>query len=112
MYFGDRPSPLEKFDAVTQRAVDRELFLTLRYFAGAGLEHMQRFGTSLELVGDVRRGTRCCATPTLLDDPVYGLGAATTLCGAAERGIDAAHARTFPLACDSGPNLGVAEDIA
>jgi acetyl-CoA acetyltransferase len=54
MHFADRPSPLEHFDAIACKAVERELPLALRYFGGAGQEHMQRYGTRLETFAKVR----------------------------------------------------------
>ncbi|MBN8507924.1 MAG: lipid-transfer protein [Burkholderiales bacterium] len=54
-HFNDRPSPLEKFDLVTEELVGHaEVPLALRYFGGAGLAHMQRFGTPLETFAKVR----------------------------------------------------------
>lgn len=53
--FEDRPSPFEEFDEVTDRLVDAaRVPLALRYFGGAGLEHMKRFGTKLETFARVR----------------------------------------------------------
>lgn len=53
--FEDRPSPLEDFDAVADRLVDaREIPLALRYFGGAGLAHMTKYGTPLESFAKVR----------------------------------------------------------
>ena len=51
-------------------------------------------------------------SPVFIDDLPDGMGAATALCGAAERRIDAAHARPLRGARDRGPDLGVAEDVA
>ena len=54
-HFNDRPSPLEKFDQVAEELVGHaEMPLALRYFGGAGLAHMQRFGTPLETFAKVR----------------------------------------------------------
>jgi acetyl-CoA acetyltransferase len=54
-HFPDRPSPFEKFDQVTEELVGHvEVPLALRYFGGAGLSHMQRFGTPLETFAKVR----------------------------------------------------------
>ncbi|WP_027015711.1 lipid-transfer protein [Comamonas composti] len=51
----DRPSPLAKFDATTTAlAGDSDLPMAIRYFAGAGAEHMQRYGTPLETFAKVR----------------------------------------------------------
>jgi len=53
--FDDRPSPFEEFDEVTDRLVDaKEIPLALRYFGGAGLAHMQKYGTKLETFAKVR----------------------------------------------------------
>lgn len=53
--FEDRPSPFEDFDEVTDRLVDaKDIPLALRYFGGAGLAHMQRYGTKLETFAKVR----------------------------------------------------------
>ena len=52
--FKDRPSPFERFDAATDELVDAELPLALRYFAGAGLAHMNEFGTKVETFAKIR----------------------------------------------------------
>ena len=53
--FDDRPRPLEGFDRVADAlAGDAHIPLALRYFGGAGREHMQRFGTKLETFAKVR----------------------------------------------------------
>jgi sterol carrier protein 2 len=53
--FADRPSPFENFDAVTDRlVVAKEIPLALRYFGGAGLSHMKKYGTKLETFAKVR----------------------------------------------------------
>ena len=53
--FTDRPSPFDRFDAVTDALVGQgEIPLALRYFGGAGLAHMQEFGTRLETFAKVR----------------------------------------------------------
>ena len=53
--FDDRPSPFEDFDRETDALVGMpELPLALRYFGGAGLAHMQRYGTPLEAFAKVR----------------------------------------------------------
>jgi acetyl-CoA acetyltransferase len=52
--FGDRPSPFERFDAVTRELVDVDLPLALRYFGGAGLAHMKEFGTKVETFAKIR----------------------------------------------------------
>jgi sterol carrier protein 2 len=53
--FNDRPSPFLDFDRVTEKIVDaKEIPLALRYFGGAGLAHMQKYGTKLETFAKVR----------------------------------------------------------
>lgn len=53
--FDDRPSPLDPFDEVSTALVKQtEMAPALRYFGGAGLEHMQRYGTTLEDFAAVR----------------------------------------------------------
>ncbi|MCC7410546.1 MAG: lipid-transfer protein [Gammaproteobacteria bacterium] len=55
MLFSDRPTPLDRFDAVTDALVGHgEIPLALRYFAGAGLAHMQQYGTKLSTFAKVR----------------------------------------------------------
>lgn len=45
--FKDRISPFANFDAACDALVDVELPLALRYFGGAGLSHMNKYGTTL-----------------------------------------------------------------
>lgn len=53
--FKDRPSPFDAFDAVTDALVGMpEVPLALRYFGGAGLAHMRRFGTGLDSFASIR----------------------------------------------------------
>ena len=53
--FDDRPSPFEEFDAVTDVLVGApEIPLALRYFGGAGLSHMKKYGTPLETFAKIR----------------------------------------------------------
>ncbi len=53
--FTDRPSPFDRFDAVTDELVGHaEIPLAIRYFAGAGMAHMKDFGTSLSTFAKVR----------------------------------------------------------
>jgi acetyl-CoA acetyltransferase len=53
--FDDRPSPFDRFDAATGELVGRaEIPLALRYFGGAGLAHMQQYGTRLETFAAIR----------------------------------------------------------
>jgi sterol carrier protein 2 len=53
--FNDRPSPFEDFDREAEALVGMpELPLALRYFGGAGLAHMKKYGTPLESFAKVR----------------------------------------------------------
>lgn len=53
--FTDRPSPFDDFDRVTDELVGMpEVPLALRYFGGAGLSHMQKYGTKLETLAKIR----------------------------------------------------------
>jgi acetyl-CoA acetyltransferase len=53
--FTDRPSPFERFDQVTDELVGHaEIPLALRYFGGAGLAHMQQYGTQLRTFAMIR----------------------------------------------------------
>lgn len=53
-YFTDRISPFADFDAACDAMVDVELPLALRYFGGAGRDHMRKYGTRLEDFAKVR----------------------------------------------------------
>jgi acetyl-CoA acetyltransferase len=51
----DRPSAFEDFDAEAKTLVDaKEVPLALRYFGGAGLAHMNKYGTKLETFAKIR----------------------------------------------------------
>ncbi|MCZ4303429.1 lipid-transfer protein [Zoogloeaceae bacterium G21618-S1] len=52
--YTDRPSPFARFEALCGELVDEALPLALRYFGGAGREHMQRYGTRLETFAAIR----------------------------------------------------------
>jgi sterol carrier protein 2 len=54
--FRDRPSPFSRFDAVCDQLATEaaDVPLALRYFGGAGREHMQRYGTKLSTFAKVR----------------------------------------------------------
>lgn len=55
MVFEDRPSPFERFDKEAGRLTERpDLPLALRYFGGAGLAHMQQYGTRLSTFAKIR----------------------------------------------------------
>jgi len=52
--FTDRVSPFADFNAACDEMVDVELPLGLRYFGGAGLAHMHKYGTTLADFAKVR----------------------------------------------------------
>jgi sterol carrier protein 2 len=53
--FTDRPTPFDRFEEVTGELVGQpQIPLALRYFGGAGREHMQRYGTPLETFAQIR----------------------------------------------------------
>ena len=53
--FNDRPTPFDRFEEVTGALVgEPQIPLALRYFGGAGREHMQRYGTPLETFAQIR----------------------------------------------------------
>ena len=55
MQFPDRPSPFADFDILTENLVGHnELPLALRYFGGAGLSHMTKYGTPLRTFAEIR----------------------------------------------------------
>lgn len=52
--FDDRPSPFEHFNALADELVKTDAPLALRFFGGAGLAHMNEFGTRLETFAKIR----------------------------------------------------------
>ena len=53
--FQDRPNPFDAFDTVTNQLVGMpQIPLALRYFGGAGLSHMQKYGTLLDAFAKIR----------------------------------------------------------
>jgi len=52
--FTDRPSPFERFNAIADDLFENELPLALKYFGGAGLAHMNEFGTRMETFAKIR----------------------------------------------------------
>ncbi len=101
--FNDRPTPFERFDAVTDALVDWPgVPLALRYFGGAGKAHMDRYGTSLATFAEIRaKASRhaannplalfrhvvtaadVLATPVLIPGVMTRLMACAPTCGAA-----------------------------
>ena len=54
-HYQDRAGPMDRFDEVAQTLVGHvEVPLALRYFGGAGLAHMQQYGTPLETFAKIR----------------------------------------------------------
>jgi sterol carrier protein 2 len=119
--FDDRPSPFEDFDRETEALVGMtELPLALRYFGGAGLAHMRKYGTPLEAFAKVRaKASRHAArnplallrkelsTEDVMNAPMLWPGVMTRLmacpptCGAAAAVIvSAAYARQHGLRSD------------
>jgi acetyl-CoA acetyltransferase len=101
--FTDRPTPFDAFDRETDALVGQpDVPLALRYFGGAGLAHMHKYGTKLETFAAVRaKASRHAAnnplalfrkvvtTEDVMASPVVMAGAMTRLmacpptCGAA-----------------------------
>lgn len=52
--YADRPSPFADFDTACDALVDVELPLALRYFGGAGREHMVKYGSTIEHFAKIR----------------------------------------------------------
>ena len=54
-HFNDRPTPFDDFNRETDALVGApDIPLAIRYFGGAGLSHMQKYGTRLETFAKVR----------------------------------------------------------
>jgi acetyl-CoA acetyltransferase len=54
-HWNDRPNTFARFDSLCDElAGGKELPLALRYFGGAGQEHMKRYGTKLETFAKIR----------------------------------------------------------
>ncbi|ANO50569.1 lipid-transfer protein [Woeseia oceani] len=53
--FADRPGPFDRFDEVSKAITGQpDLPPALRYFGGAGLRHMEKYGTTLEDFAAIR----------------------------------------------------------
>ncbi len=53
--FSDRPTPFDDFDRETDALVGQpDVPLAIRYFGGAGLSHMRKYGTKLETFARIR----------------------------------------------------------
>ena len=111
--FKDRPSPFDDFDKVTDALVGMaEIPLALRYFGGAGLEHMRRYGSTLDSFAKIRaKASRHAANNPLalfrkvvseqevLDAPLIWPGVMTRL-------------MACPPTCGAAAALLVSEDFA
>ena len=54
-HFNDRPSPFDDFNRETDALVGMpDVPLAIRYFGGAGLSHMRKYGTKLETFAQIR----------------------------------------------------------
>ncbi len=54
-HYNDRPSPFDPFDMVCDELVsEREVPLAIRYFGGAGMAHMEKYGTRAETFAKIR----------------------------------------------------------
>ncbi len=54
-HFNDRPTPFDDFNRATDALVGApDVPLAIRYFGGAGLAHMQKYGTTLETFAQIR----------------------------------------------------------
>jgi acetyl-CoA acetyltransferase len=119
--FNDRPSPFDRFDEATQDLVGHsEIPLALRYFGGAGLAHMQQYGTQLSTFAKIRaKASRhavnnplalfrkevseeeVLAAPTMWPGVMTRLMACPPTCGAAAAIVcSEAFARAHGLRCD------------
>jgi len=55
LVFKDRPGPLDHFEALTNELVgNKEVPVALRIFGGAGLAHMQQYGTHMSTFAKIR----------------------------------------------------------
>jgi len=53
--FNDRPTPFEPFDLICDELVGQpEIPMAIRYFGGAGIAHMQKYGTRAETFAKIR----------------------------------------------------------
>ncbi|SFQ32617.1 Acetyl-CoA acetyltransferase [Variovorax sp. OK605] len=53
--FNDRPSPFDLFENITDELVgNAQVPLALRYFGGAGLAHMEQYGTQMSTFAKIR----------------------------------------------------------
>jgi acetyl-CoA acetyltransferase len=111
--FTDRPTPFDDFDAVTDQLVGMpEVPLALRYFGGAGLAHMKKYGTPFDTFAKIRaKASRHAAANPLalfrkvvtpqdvLDAPAIWPGVMTRL-------------MACPPTCGAAAALLVSEDFA
>jgi sterol carrier protein 2 len=101
--FTDRPTPFDDFDRETDALVGQpEIPLAIRYFGGAGLSHMKKYGTKLETFAKIRAkasrhaannplalfrkevtADEVLASPTIMPGVMTRLMACPPTCGAA-----------------------------
>jgi len=101
--FRDRPTPFDAFDRETEALVGHpEVPLAIRYFGGAGLAHMAKFGTTIETFAEIRAkasrhaarnplallrkevtAAEVLASPVLMEGVMTRLMACPPTCGAA-----------------------------
>jgi sterol carrier protein 2 len=120
-HFNDRPTPFERFNEETDALVGMpDVPLALRYFGGAGIAHMKKYGTTLATFAQVRaKASRhaarnplavfrnevtvddVLASPMLIEGVMTRLMACPPTCGAAA-GIVVCEdfAKRHGLACD------------
>jgi len=78
-YFNDRPTPFEPFDQVCDELVGQtEIPMAIRYFGGAGMAHMEKYGTKAETFPE----HRAKATPQPGNNPGGPFPAAGTTAAA------------------------------
>ena len=101
--FRDRPTPFDAFDRETDALVGHpEIPLAIRYFGGAGLAHMAKYGTTMQTFAEIRAkasrhavrnplalfrkevtAAEVLASPVLMEGVMTRLMACPPTCGAA-----------------------------
>ena len=92
--FPDRPTPFDAFDRETDALVGHpEMPLAIRYFGGAGLAHMKKYGTTMEtFAADPREGEPPRGAQSAGAVPQGGVGRRRARLAGADGGRDdAAH---------------------
>jgi sterol carrier protein 2 len=140
--FDDRPTPFDDFDRETDALVGQpDVPLAIRYFGGAGMAHMKKYGTTLETFAAVRaKASRhaainplalfrkevtvadVLASPVLMPGVMTRLMACPPTCGAAaavlvsedyarRRGLDATVAVAAQAMTTDTPDTFAAHDM-